>query len=85
MYFELYLAAIKGEVSKKEEESMGTLHSAHKYVNAIQEGNEALKDIHRQSSSCVPANSPPVVRIIASTDRRKIPKDLFSHNYIYVF
>lgn len=63
---------------------MGTLHSAHKYVNAIQEGNEALKDIHRQSSSCVPANSPPVVRIIASTERRKMSKDLFSHNYVSV-
>lgn len=64
---------------------MGTLHSAHKYVNAIQEGNEALKDIHRQSSSCVPANSPPVVRIIASTEKskKKTPKDLFSHNYIF--
>lgn len=67
MYFELHLTAIKGEVSKK---SMGTLHSAHKYVNAIQEANEALKDIHRQSSSCVPANSPPVVRIIASAEKR---------------
>lgn len=62
---------------------MGTLHSAHKYVNAIQEGNEALKDIHRQSSSCVPVNSPPVVRIIAFTEKKKTPKDLFSHNYVY--
>lgn len=56
---------------------MGTLHSAHKYVNAIQGGNEALKDVHRQSSSCVPANSPPVVRIIAFTEGEKRFKNYF--------
>jgi len=57
---------------------MGTLHSAHKYVNAIQGGNEALKDVHRQNSSCVPANSPPVVRIIVFAEGRKTFQELFS-------
>lgn len=43
-----------------------TLRSAHKYVNAIQEDNEALKVVQRRSGSCVPANSPPVVHMTAS-------------------
>lgn len=83
IYLELYLTAIKGEVSRdraSRRENMRTLHSAHKYVNAIQRGNEALKDVHRQNSSCVPANSPPVVRINASAKGRETLRGLLLRN-----
>lgn len=47
-------------------EGIGTLRSAHKYVNAIQEDNEALKVVQPRSGSCVPANSSSVVHMAAS-------------------
>lgn len=45
--------------------SAGTLRSAHKYANTIQEDNEALKVVQQRSSCCVPANLIAVVHMIA--------------------
>lgn len=54
-----------------ESKSAGILRSAHKYVNAIQVDNEALKVVRRRSCSCVPANSIAVVHISCTPSSRK--------------
>lgn len=49
--------------------SAGTLRSAHKYANTIQEDNEALKVVQQRSSCCVPANLIAVVHMTARLSR----------------